>query len=102
MKKVLTAIYENGVLRPTVPEALAELAPGQEVWITVRDIETDSVRAPRLKEKMLQRMRAEGTLEEDPVPDPDPMSDEEYKKFQPIRIEGEPLSETVIRMRGEG
>jgi predicted DNA-binding antitoxin AbrB/MazE fold protein len=102
MKKVLSAIYENGVLRPVVPEALTELTPGQEVWLIVRDIETDPVKAARREKRLLNRLRAEGMLDEEPIDDLPPISDEEYAAFKPIAIEGEPLSETVIKMRGEG
>ena len=69
----VTAVYENGVLRPTTP---LELREGQTVEVTVTDPPFDS---PKTVEEWKERMRAAKSLQEwadlagaCPEPDPDP------------------------------
>lgn len=68
----VTAVYENGVLRPTRP---LELREGQTVEVTV----TDPTPPPKTVEEWKERMRAAKSLREwadlagaCPEPDPDP------------------------------
>jgi predicted DNA-binding antitoxin AbrB/MazE fold protein len=98
VKKLTTAVFENGVFRPKVPEAFVELKDGEEVLITVRTIVTDPVKAARLEAKFLKRMRAKGLLDESPIEQIGPP----IENYIPPVIEGEMMSDTVIRMRGEG
>lgn len=53
--------------------------------------------APRAAEKaLIRRLRAEGLIEEPPADDDDGEDDEE---FEPVVVQGEPLSEQIIRER---
>jgi hypothetical protein len=95
MKRVLAAVFEKGSLRPVVP--LEGLVEGQQVWVTVREMVQEPDEQGRREAEMLRRMEAEGSLETASVPvEGSPPTD-----FQPLVLQGEPLSETVIRMRGE-
>jgi predicted DNA-binding antitoxin AbrB/MazE fold protein len=101
MKQTAKAVYENGVLRPTT--LLFDLAEGEEVLITVQAFEklTPEEEARRRAELMRQ-LEAEGALEHD-----DELDEEDEEEGdedlpddpEPIEIEGEPLSETIIKMR---
>jgi predicted DNA-binding antitoxin AbrB/MazE fold protein len=85
------AVYENGVLRPTKP--LGTLAEGATFHLTVAT--TDSHRAERKTyEELLQQMREEGRLVSCPRPSEPIPAD-----WRPVAIQGEPLSETVLKMR---
>jgi predicted DNA-binding antitoxin AbrB/MazE fold protein len=95
MPQTASAIYENGVLRPT--SLLFDLREGQQVQITVQVLEdlTAEETARRCVE-LLRRLEAAGALAHFPVPAEPPPAD-----WQPLTIEGEPLSETILRMRGD-
>jgi predicted DNA-binding antitoxin AbrB/MazE fold protein len=95
MSQTASAIYENGVLRPT--SLLFDLREGQQVMITLEILEelTPEEEARRQAE-LVRRMEAAGALVHFPPPDEPPPAD-----WQPLTIEGEPLSETIIKMRGE-
>src|SRR5262249_13002465 len=95
MRKLLTATYEKGLLRPNVPQALQTLAEGQQVWIVVQDIVTDPAEQARRYEQFLRDMDR-GRMWEDDVGE---ATEEEARNFEPLQIEGDPLSETVIKMR---
>jgi predicted DNA-binding antitoxin AbrB/MazE fold protein len=88
------AVYENGVLRPLTP--LTGLSEGQTVDVTVRAATPDPAEMKRREAAFVRHMEEKGLLERFPVPEgPAP------ENWRPLEIEGEPLSETVIRMRGE-
>lgn len=94
-ERIIQAVYENGVLRPIRP--LVGVAEGQAVYVVARPIITDPEEVARRHAEVLRRMDAAGMVEHYPVPaEPPP------KNWQPLVLEGEPLSETVIKMRGEG
>lgn len=56
----------------------------------------EQVKPPFSEEKFLQKLLANGFISEIPQG----ITDEE-DDFEPIEIEGEPISETIIRDRGE-
>jgi predicted DNA-binding antitoxin AbrB/MazE fold protein len=96
MQQQVEAIYENGVLRPVT--LLLGLTEGQRLLLTVERIaDVPPEELARREAELERRMEAEGFLETEPVPllknVPIP------EKFQPLVIEGEPLSETIIKMR---
>lgn len=93
-KQTVKAVYENGVFRPVT--LVFNLEEGQEILLTVRPIERlDHGEAKRREAAVLRQMEGEGLLETAPVPvDGPPPTD-----FRPPVIEGEPLSDTVIKNR---
>lgn len=95
MTQTASAIYENGVLRPT--SLLFDLREGQKVQITVEILEelTPEEEA-RLHAELIRRLEADRALVHLPPPDEPPPAD-----WTPLTIAGEPLSETIIKMRGE-
>jgi predicted DNA-binding antitoxin AbrB/MazE fold protein len=95
MTQTANAVYENGVLRPTT--LLFDLKEGQRVQITVQILEElTPEETARREAEFLRRMEAAGLVEHFPPPSEPPPAD-----WQPLVIEGEPLSETIIKMRGE-
>jgi predicted DNA-binding antitoxin AbrB/MazE fold protein len=82
------AIYENGVLRPTIP--LAALKDGQHVTVVLYDEEELRKR----EREFIEEMRAEGRIVQLPEISPAPPT-----KFEPIKIQGKPLSETILEER---
>ena len=70
-KKVLNWLEEN---KPAIDKKLSE---------------------EELERKVLERLLAKGLISEIV----EPMTDEEDDEFEPIEIEGEPLSEMIIRER---
>jgi predicted DNA-binding antitoxin AbrB/MazE fold protein len=95
MTQTASAIYENGVLRPT--SLLFDMREGQQVLITVEILETlTPEEEARRQVELVRRMDAAGLLEHFPPPVEPPPAD-----WTPLTIEGEPLSETIIKMRGE-
>ena len=93
-EQVVQAIYENGVLRPLAP--LTGLAEGQTVSVAVRPVAADAEESKRREAAFLRHMEQAGLLERVPAPPTAPPAD-----WQPLVLEGEPRSETVIRIRGE-
>lgn len=93
MQKTVEAVYENGVLKPKEP--LNGFAEGQAVYVTVTEVITDPEELKRREKEFLRQMEEAGLLIRVPPPDQPPPAD-----FKPLVIEGEPLSETIIRMRG--
>ena len=85
--KTTTAVYENGVLRPRVPGDLAGLSEGQVVAITIRVLDEDEFE---------RDLEAHGLLERPAAPSEPPPGD-----YRPPALGGEPLSETVLRLRGD-
>jgi predicted DNA-binding antitoxin AbrB/MazE fold protein len=96
MIQSIHAIYENGVLRPL--SKLREVEEGQEVELMVQSLlERQPEQTARCHAELLQRMEAGGFLEH-LQPPPEPRSTD----WRPLLLEGEPLSETIIKMRREG
>lgn len=61
-----------------------------------KDLKDDTPQSPQISEKeFLQQLLAEGIISHIP----EGITDEE-DDFEPIEIEGEPISETIIRDRG--
>ena len=92
--QAIQAVYENGVLRPLTP--LTGLPEGQLVYVMVRPLVTDPEEVKRRRAEVIRRMEEQGMIEHYPPPTEPPPKD-----WQPLVLEGEPLSETIIRMRGE-
>jgi predicted DNA-binding antitoxin AbrB/MazE fold protein len=89
------AVYENGVFRPIT--MVLDLQEGQQVVLTVRHVEQlDAEEEKRRDAEMMREMEEAGELDHPAPPDEPPPKD-----WRPLVIEGKPLSETVIRMRGE-
>ena len=82
------AVYENGALRLASP--VYGLANGQKVTIVIYD--EDELR--KREKEFLEQMKAEGRVAELPENPPAPP-----KKFEPIKIQGKPLSESIIEER---
>jgi predicted DNA-binding antitoxin AbrB/MazE fold protein len=82
------AVYENGVLRPVTP--LTGLSNGQQLTVVLYDEEELRKR----EKEFIQQMKAEGRMVELPQTVTTPP-----KKFEPIKIQGQPLSETILEDR---
>lgn len=96
MTEIITAIYENGVLRPLQPLRLRE---SQLVWVSVATEDKESER-----EASLRALIEEGLIDPPGVDDvPDPVSAEERQYLADLlgRAPGKPLSQIVIEDRGE-
>lgn len=102
----LEAIYENGIFKPVsgVPQTLKE---HERVRITIEtddiDLQTDmnqseaaSVEDPSkpVSPEVLREMLAEGMISH--IPERDEVEDD---GFEPLAIQGKPLSETVLEDR---
>lgn len=95
MKQTASAVYENGVLRPT--SLLFDLHEGQQVLLTVEVLEVlTPEETARREAELIRRMDAAGLLEHLPPPGEPPPAD-----WKPLVLEGEPLSETILKMRGD-
>jgi predicted DNA-binding antitoxin AbrB/MazE fold protein len=95
MTQTILAVYENGVLRPLA--RLCALEEGQQVQLTVRPIEEPaSQELARREAEFQRRLEAAGMIMHFPPPTEPPPAD-----WTPLALEGEPLSETVIKMRRE-
>ncbi|MBC6422211.1 MAG: antitoxin family protein [Hormoscilla sp. SP5CHS1] len=96
--EIIVAVYENGMLRPTVPVSLSE---GQTVRLRV--VPEVSPRAPKTdREKVLQAAVDEGWLRLPPkYGQVDPAEHARRVRARKlVKIEGKPLSETIIEERG--
>lgn len=90
MNRIIEAVYENGVLRPTAP--LSELTEGQRVWVTVEPEASQDQKARQ--QAVIKKLEAEGKLERFVPPrEPPPVG------FRPLQIAGPPLSKTIIEER---
>lgn len=101
MAQVITALYENGVLRPLLPLNLRER---QRVQVQILP-ETPTDVAADDSEAVLQRLMVKGLIcprPTGPVPPP-PLSDEALQRLADRlgQAPGKPLSEMVIEDRGE-
>ena len=103
MAEIVTAVYENGVLRPLRPLNLRErqtvriqIVPEESV---IQGEPTDEV------EQVIQSLVATGLMRPRPIgtPPPDPVSEEERRRLADImgKTPGKPLSEIIIEERGE-
>jgi predicted DNA-binding antitoxin AbrB/MazE fold protein len=97
--EIVTAVYEKGVLRPLQPLDLEErqMVRIQVVPETVAEDEG---------EEMIRLLVAAGLMRPRPkkgTPPPDPVSEEERRELAERlgRAPGKPLSEIVIKDRGE-
>ena len=95
MTHITEAIYEHGVLRP-ISEQLP-LREGQRVRVAVEAI-PDQAQGDLVSREasFIDQMRAERRVLSLPTPSQPPPSN-----WQPFSLPGEPLSETIIKMRGE-
>jgi predicted DNA-binding antitoxin AbrB/MazE fold protein len=95
MAQTTEAIYERGVLRP-VTRSL-HLQEGQRVRIIIEPIPEPAAEELAGRETaFLERMKAEGRVLSLPPPAEPPPAD-----WKPLTLAGEPLSETILKMRGE-
>lgn len=99
MKQNVKAVYENGVFRPVT--LFFDLQEGQEVYLQVEPVvKLDPAEEAKREAEFLQHMEALGFLEKEPIPEEEEdRDDSSLEDFEPLTIEGEPLSETVIKMR---
>jgi predicted DNA-binding antitoxin AbrB/MazE fold protein len=95
MDQTIKAVYENGVLRPL--SLVFDLAEGQEVLLRLTPVPIlDPAEQERRERELAGQLRAKGLLEKCSPPAEGGPGD-----WQPLTVEGEPLSETIIRLRGE-
>jgi predicted DNA-binding antitoxin AbrB/MazE fold protein len=89
----LEAIYENGIFKPvsSVPETLKE---HERVKIIIENDEENQQDDTRISEEILQELLAEGMISRIPKGVTDEDDD-----FEPIKIKGKPLSETLLEDR---
>lgn len=92
MQKSFSAIYEQGMLRPDSP--LTDLVDGQRVWVLLRDVTDDREEFKRREARLIREMIDDGRIAQ-PIPYTGPVPQD----FEPLVIEGEPLSEQIIRER---
>jgi predicted DNA-binding antitoxin AbrB/MazE fold protein len=99
MSEIVTAVYENGVLRPTEPLKLRE---HQRVLLQVLPEDSDEdVR------QLIQHLVAAGLMRS-PItpsgsPPPDPVTEEERRRLADKmgRAPGKPLSDIILEERGK-
>ena len=99
MTETITAIYENGVLRPLKPLRLKEK---QRVQVRLLDVAQEDLVAEQ--EKALEILKAAGLVEVWPdVPEEDPVNSERRAELARLlgAAPGKSLSEMVIEDRGE-
>lgn len=95
MNQIVRAVYENGLLRPVTH--LRELNEGQEVLLRVEPVaELNAAEMEHREAELEQQMQADGWTEQITPPNEPPPA-----TWQPLVIEGEPLSQTIIQMRGD-
>lgn len=93
MPRTIEVTYEDGVFRPTssVPPDVRE---GERLWIIVPA--GVSRASDEAEDEFEKELAAQGLLEQLPLP-PQPAPPD----WKPLQLDGEPLSETVLRLRGE-
>ena len=98
MSEIIVAVYENGVLRPLNPVSLSE---GQTVRLTIVPEVASEESKNELKE-VLQSMIDQGLLrlpsKRGQVDKAELSRRQQARKL--VKIEGKPLSETIIEDRG--
>jgi len=101
MSEIVTAIYENGMLRPTRPLNLRER---QTVRIQVLPEESAEAAASEQElERIIQGLVVAGKLTPPPGHyDVEPLSEQERRELADSmgRMPGQPLSEIIIEDRG--
>ncbi len=95
MQQTTEATYEKGVLRPATP--LRSLKEGQQVWITIRDRDEQAARADEREAQLLRELESRGLLVRFPALAVTPNAAEVM--CLPLKLTGEPLSETIIKAR---
>ena len=103
MAEIVTAVYENGMLRPLQPLNLQE---HQTVRLQIMPEEPATQEEPDEVEEVIQSLVASGLIRPPPkrgTSPPDPVSDEERRRLADImgKAPGKPLSEIIIEERGE-
>jgi len=103
MVEIVTAVYEKGVLRPLQPLKLRER---QTVLIQVMPDERTMHEEPAGEvEQVIQGLISAGLMHPRPkgTPPPDPVSEQERRRLADImgKAPGKPLSEIIIKERGE-
>ena len=96
MSEVITAIYENGVLRPLAPIALAEHQTVRLQILSIQEAEHANYIFQTLNEAgILTSPKGFSKLE--------PLTDEEQRELAKTlgKAAKKPLSETIIEDRGE-
>ena len=93
MNTTLEAIYENGIFKPisSVPNTLKE---NERVKIIIENKMEKQSEDVRVSPEILREMLAEGMISHIP----EGITDEE-DDFEPIKIKGKPLSETLLEDR---
>lgn len=105
MSKIINAVYENGVLRPTEPVSLSE---GEKVRVEIVPKAEASVEEPQTEwEKALQLMSDRGLstwepkgpkMDREELLRREKLLQERVKKMGPLP--GKPLSQEIIEGRG--
>lgn len=95
MEQTTEATYEKGVLRPATP--LRFLKEGQQVCITIRERGEDTTRVDEREGQLLRELESRGLLVRFPELAVPPNATE--VKSLPVKLTGEPLSETIIKAR---
>jgi predicted DNA-binding antitoxin AbrB/MazE fold protein len=103
MAEIVTAVYENGILRPLQPLNLRER---QTVRLQIMPEETVIQEEPDEIEEVIQSLVASGLIRPRPsrgTSPPDPVSKEERRRLADMmgKAPGKPLSEIIIEERGE-
>ena len=103
MAEIVTAVYENGVLRPLRPLNLRER---QTVRLQIMPEELVIQEKLDEVEEVIQSLVTAGLMRPRPkrgTPPPDPVSEEERRRLADImgKAPGKPLSEIIIEERGE-
>jgi predicted DNA-binding antitoxin AbrB/MazE fold protein len=91
MYLTIEAIYENGRLRPVSP--LAGMAEGQRLTVVLYD----EAELRRREADFYELMKQEGKIAQFPEPSTEPPT--VAVPFEPIKIQGEPLSQTILEER---
>lgn len=100
MSEIISAVYENGVLRPLSP---LPLPSGSKVRLQILAEEPATSEAATEEKRIIQSLIAQGLLTPPPRnPDIEPVSEEARRElFEKLaQRPGKPLSEIIIEDRG--
>lgn len=98
MSEIVTAVYENGLLRPLSPLKLHEHQTVRLQVLPDKSVDEE-------EEEAIQYLIATGILTPPPGhSDVEPLSEEERRELAETvgKAPGKPLSEIIIEERGEG